>query len=82
VAVDELRRVIAAIEVVVGADAPVDGLAIAPLDDGGVRVDITTSAPGRIIGRRGATADALRERVAEHLRVPDVLLNILETPPR
>jgi predicted RNA-binding protein YlqC (UPF0109 family) len=87
VTVEDLRRVLDAIEVVVGADAPVDGVALGRRGDV-VRVDITTGRPGRIIGRRGATADALRARIAEHLRVTDVQLNIVETrsgpgePPR
>ena len=70
-------RVIAAIEAVLGPDVPVEQIAITALPDGRLRVDLTTPAPGRIIGRRGTSGDALRARLAEELEA-EVELNIIE----
>jgi predicted RNA-binding protein YlqC (UPF0109 family) len=76
-------RVIAAIEAVIGSEARVDEIAIdaRPAPDGMLRIFLTTPEPGRFIGRRGATADALRARLTMEL-ARDVQLNIVESPPQ
>jgi predicted RNA-binding protein YlqC (UPF0109 family) len=73
-------RVIAAIEAVVGSKAQLDEIVIdaRSLPDGMLRVSLTTPEPGRFIGRRGATADALRARLANDL-AREVQLNLLES---
>src|SRR5947208_11233880 len=43
-----------------------------------VRVDVHTSRPGIVIGRRGAEADRLRAKLAEITKNPKVQLNIQE----
>ena len=45
------------------------------------RVDVRTRTPGRVIGRRGATADAVRASMAERLGDPHLQVNIAEVPP-
>ena len=42
------------------------------------RVDVRTRTPGRVIGRRGATADAIRSSMAERLGDPQLQMNIVE----
>ena len=42
------------------------------------RVRVRTTTPGRVIGRRGATADAIRAAMAAHLGDPRLQLNIEE----
>jgi predicted RNA-binding protein YlqC (UPF0109 family) len=46
--------------------------------DGHWLVRVRTRTPGRVIGRRGATADALRSALAEKLGDPGLRLNIEE----
>jgi ribosomal protein S3 len=41
-------------------------------------VCVRTLTPGHVIGRRGATADALRAAIAERLGDPRLQLNIVE----
>lgn len=47
--------------------------------DGHWRVRVRTLTPGHVIGRRGATADAVRAAIAEQLGDPRVRLDIVET---
>jgi predicted RNA-binding protein YlqC (UPF0109 family) len=75
------RRVSAAIAVVVEPDTPIDEIRIQDPPTGPLRISLTTSKPGRLIGRRGATADALRARLVDELG-RDVELDILEAPPQ
>jgi predicted RNA-binding protein YlqC (UPF0109 family) len=44
------------------------------------RVRVRTTTPGQVIGRRGATADAIRTAMAERLADPRLQLNIEEAP--
>jgi predicted RNA-binding protein YlqC (UPF0109 family) len=44
------------------------------------RVSVRTSTPGRVIGRRGATADAIRSAMAQQLHDSRLQLNIVEGP--
>jgi hypothetical protein len=46
--------------------------------DGHWLVGVRTRTPGRVIGRRGATADALRAALAEELSDPQLKLDIAE----
>jgi predicted RNA-binding protein YlqC (UPF0109 family) len=45
------------------------------------RLTMRTSTPGRVIGRRGTTADALRAALAEHLGDTGLRLTIEEARP-
>lgn len=63
------------------ADADVTSLEMARTE-GNWRLTLRTSTPGRVIGRGGATADALRAALAEHLGDPGLRLNIVEARPR
>ena len=44
------------------------------------RVLVRTFTPGRVIGRRGATADAIRSAMAEQLDDPRLRLEVHEAP--
>src|SRR3954447_3981848 len=61
-----------------------DGTDISAIDltfpDGHWRVRVRTTTPGQVIGRRGATADAIRAAMAEQLDDPRLQLNIEEAP--
>ncbi len=48
------------------------------IPDGQWMVCVRTLTPGHVIGRRGATADALRAAIAERLGEPHLQLNIVE----
>jgi predicted RNA-binding protein YlqC (UPF0109 family) len=80
--VEQFRRVVAAIEALVGPDAFVDDIAIEPRETPAetLRVRLRTPEPGRFIGRRGANADALRARLTNDLGT-EVQLDIAESPP-
>lgn len=43
-------------------------------------VTVATRTPGRLIGRRGATADAVRAVLAERFSDDQLQLNIMEMP--
>ena len=54
--------------------------------DGGLRVAVTTNEPGKLVGRRGTTADAIRQALADEFGDVVVQLDIHEPeelpPPR
>ena len=56
---EEFERVVAAL-----TEAVPDGIDLTAIElhstDRGLRVDVLTREPGRLIGRRGMTADAIR----------------------
>ena len=64
-----------------GADLPVRSIEVL-LVDGQYRVDVATSAPVRLIGRRGALAGDIRGQIADVVGTPDVEFNIIEVPDR
>jgi hypothetical protein len=77
--VELFGRVIAAIEAVMGSRAHMDDIAIdaRSLHDGMVR-GLVTTREGRFIGRRSASADALRARLTNELGT-EVRLDIAES---
>jgi hypothetical protein len=75
------RRVSAAIAGVVAPDTRIDEIRIEDPPAGPLRISVTTPQPGRLIGRRGAVADALRARLVDELGT-DVQFEILEAPPQ
>lgn len=62
-----------------GADAPVTAVEVAERD-GDLVVAVLTPAPGRFIGRRGTTAEAIRRALAERLQRVDVRFVLRQTP--
>lgn len=84
--VGELRVVLTVLAELAG-DVELDGVSMRRDEASGVlRVELVTTEPGRMIGRRGSTADAIRDALAVRLGVPDVQVGILERqdspPPR
>lgn len=76
---DAFGRISAVLSVLV-PDAELTGIG---LDEGDGRcrvVTLWTRAPGRLVGRRGATADGLRAALAERLEDDRLKLIIRETP--
>jgi ribosomal protein S3 len=57
--------------------AGISGLEIASVEDRR-SVTIRTTTPGRVIGRRGATAQVIRDELAARLGDPQLRLNIEE----
>ena len=64
-----------------GADLPVRSIEVLRVD-GQYRVDVATSEPVRLIGRRGALAGDIRGQIADVVGTPDVEFNIIEVPDR
>jgi predicted RNA-binding protein YlqC (UPF0109 family) len=77
---EEFASAVAVVADHVPADADVTSLEMARTG-GNWRLTLRTSTPGRVIGRRGATADALRAALAERLGDPGLTLNIAEARP-
>jgi ribosomal protein S3 len=74
---DEVALVAAVLARAVPAGADVGAIGVRWID-GGLQVAVTTSDPGRLIGRRGATADAIRQALADEFGGVDVQLEVHE----
>jgi ribosomal protein S3 len=80
---DEVASVATVLARAVPAGADVGAIGVRWID-GGLQVAVTTSDPGRLIGRRGATADAIRQALADEFGGVEVQLVVHEaeeTPP-
>ena len=75
----ELSQVAHTLRSLAGADVQAKGIDVR-LVGSSYRVDIVTAQPGRVIGRRGATADQIRSALATLLDDPALQLNIQEAP--
>ncbi|MEW6155629.1 MAG: KH domain-containing protein [Actinomycetota bacterium] len=76
----EFGSVVAVVADHVPADTDVTSLEVAGAK-GHWRLTLRMSTPGRVIGRHGTTADALRYALADHLGDPGLRLTIEEAPP-
>ena len=74
----ELGHLCATLSEVVPADADIRSIELRRTDAGRSVVTVGTLTPGRLIGRHGMTAAAVRARMAERLGEDDLQLNILE----
>lgn len=75
--VDAFRIVAEVLAQELGADAPVQAIDVAPTPRG-LRVAVETPEPGRFIGRRGRTADAIRGQLVQRLGLADVIFEVRE----
>src|SRR5262245_43527189 len=78
-----VRTVVEVLAEQAGADAPVATVEVAERD-GELVVAVLTPSPGRFIGRRGSTAEAIRRILVERLGRTDVrfvLGEARDTPP-
>ncbi len=76
---DAFGRISAVLSVLV-PDAEISGIELDEGDGRRLVVILWTPAPGRLTGRRGTTADALRAALAERLGDDQLQLKIAETP--
>ena len=77
----ELSQVAHTLRSLAGADVQAKGIDVR-LVGSSYRVDIVTAQPGRVIGRRGATADQIRSALATPARRPRPATQHPGRPPR
>jgi len=77
---DEYAEVVAVLSESVRESADLSMIELDVTDIGRV-VTVRTRTPGALIGRRGATADALRTKLADELGDPALRLNLIGEPP-
>ena len=77
--VDVIRTVAEVLAEEAGADAPVTTVEVTERD-GDLVVAVMTPHPGRFIGRRGSTAEAIRRALMERLERVDVRFDLHQSP--
>lgn len=79
--VDDYEKVVAAVAQAASGDLDLVAVGVGRTEAGGLQVNLATREPGQLIGRRGATADAIRAALAERFGLSEAQLNVHQVPP-